>query len=379
VFEEPDDTFNCNVDKTKSKQYLLIFSEQALSTEVRILDADRPQSQIRVSQPRQRDVEYAVDHHRDHFYIRTNFQAKNSRLMKTPVARTAIDNWQEVLPTRADVFLAGFELFDDYLVAVERRDGLLQLRVMPWTGPGEHSLDFGEATYFAAPRDHHEPDSHVLRYVYSSLTTPWSVYDYDLASREKKLLKRDEVLAGFDPHNYRSERLYAIAHVRGGQELGRAWFEDGKLPKKKNTFTDFIACAEHLVQAKIADPKRIFAQGASAGGLLMGAIVNMRPELFRGVIANVPWVDVVTTMLDDSIPLTTSEYDEWGNPNDPTYYEYMLSYSPYDQVRAQAYPNLLVTTSLQPWKAPSRRNRLPQSDSRPNWPCCQPAGRSSRA
>ncbi len=404
VFEEKDDTFNCHVLRTKSGKYLMIASTQTLSSEYRYIDADKPEGEFRVFQPRQRDIEYDVDHHKGHFYIRTNLEAENFRLMKTPVSQTSIGNWQEVIPNRGDVFLEGLEIFKDHMVAVERKDGLLKLRVMPWTGPGEHYLDFGEPAYVAFPSNNYEMDTRILRYSYSSLTTPQSVYDYDTASREKKLLKRDEVMGGFDPKNYRSERLYstaqdglrvpvslvyhtdlkkdgtnplflygygsygnssdpffnpyvislldrgfvyAIAHVRGGQELGRRWYEDGKLLKKKNTFTDFIACAEFLVKEKYADPRRIFAQGGSAGGLLMGAIANMQPDLFRGVIADVPWVDVVTTMLDDTIPLTTNEYDEWGNPNDKTYYDYMLSYSPYDQVKAQDYPNIMVTTSLQ--------------------------------
>lgn len=404
VFEEKDNTFRCFVSKTKSKKYIMIGSTQTLSSEFRYLDADKPAGEFRVLQPRQRDVEYEVDHHKDQFYIRTNLKAKNFRLMKTPVTQTAVQNWKDVIPNRGDVFLEGVELFKDNLVAVERKNGLLQLRVMPWSGAGEHYLDFGEPAYVAFPSDNYEMDTPLLRYSYSSLTTPHSVYDYNMASRDRKLLKRDEVLGGFDSKNYKTERLYAtaqdgvrvpvslvyrtnfkkdgtnplfvygygsygfstdadfnpyvvslldrgfvfaLAHVRGGQEMGRAWYEDGKLLKKRNTFTDFIACADYLVKEKYADGQRVFANGGSAGGLLMGAIMNLRPDVFKGVIADVPFVDVVTTMLDDSIPLTTNEYDEWGNPNDKTYYDYILSYSPYDQVKAQKYPNVLVTTSLQ--------------------------------
>ncbi len=403
VYEEKDETFRCFVFKTKSKRYLMIGSSQTLSTEYRYLEADQPEGSFRIFAPRQRNHEYRVDHFGDHFYIRTNLNAKNFRLMKTPVERTGVENWQEVLPHRDDVLLEDFEIFRDHLVAVERRDGLMRLRVMPWSGKGEHYVDFGEPAYLAYPTDNFEFDTSLLRYTYSSLTTPTSVYDYDMNTRRRTLLKREEVLGGFDPANYQAERIhatapdgvrvpislvyrkgfrkngthplllygygsygnsteasfnpyrislldrgfvYAIAHVRGGQELGRSWYEDGKLLKKKNTFTDFIACAEHLIREKYADPKRVFAQGGSAGGLLMGAVINLRPELFRGVIAAVPFVDVVTTMLDDSIPLTTNEYDEWGNPNEKKYYDYMLSYSPYDQVQAKAYPNLLVTTAL---------------------------------
>ncbi|MBI1941747.1 MAG: S9 family peptidase [Acidobacteria bacterium] len=404
LYEETDETFNCGVFKTKSKKYIIIASTQTLSTEFRHLDADNPDGQFRIFQPRQKDHEYQVDHYGDYFYVRTNYHAKNFRLMKTPIAKTDIANWEEVIPHRDDVFLERMELFKDYLVAVERKNGLLQMRILPWSGPGEHDVDFGEPAYAAHPSDNYDFDTLLVRFTYSSMTTPQSVYDYNMATREKKLLKREEVLGGFDSANYRTERIYAtaedgarvpislvyrtgfkknganplllygygsygysldasfdpyhislldrgfvfaLAHVRGGQEMGRQWYEDGKLLKKKNTFTDFIACAEHLIHEKYADPQRVFAMGGSAGGLLMGAVVNLRPDLFNGVIGYVPWVDVVTTMLDDDIPLTTSEYDEWGNPNDKKFYDYMLSYSPYDQVQAKDYPNLLVRTSLQ--------------------------------
>ena len=403
VYEETDETFSSTVFKTKSKKYILIASLQTLTTEYRILDADGPEGKFQVFQPRQRDHEYHVDHYRGDFYIRTNSDAKNFRLMKTPVATTGREHWRDLIPHRDDVFLRDFEIFKDQLVVVEQKEGLLQIRILPWSGGGEHYLAFDEPAYVAYPTDNHDFDTPLVRYTYSSMTTPKSVYDYNMATREKKLLKREEVLGGFESANYRTERIhatasdgvqvpislvyrkgfkkdgtnplllygygsygasmdagfnpyrvslldrgfvYAIAHIRGGQELGRRWYEDGKLLKKKNTFTDFIACAEHLVGENYGDPNRVFAMGGSAGGLLMGAVMNMRPDLFHGVVAKVPWVDVVTTMLDDDIPLTTSEYDEWGNPNDKTYYDYMLSYSPYDQVEARAYPNLLVTTGL---------------------------------
>ena len=403
VYEETDETFSSSVFKTKSKKYILIASVQTLSTEYRTLDAGQPNGKFQVFQPRQRNHEYHVEHYRGDFYIRTNDKAKNFRLMKTPIERTGREHWRDLIPHRDDVFLEDFEMFDDQLVAVERKEGLLQMRVMPWSGGGEHYLAFDEPAYVAYPTDNHDFRTPLLRFTYSSMTTPTSVYDYNMATQEKKLLKREEVLGGFDSANYRTERIYAtaadgvrvpislvyrvgfrkdgtnpllvygygsygasmdpgfnpyrvslldrgcvyaIAHIRGGQELGRQWYEDGKLLKKKNTFTDFIACAEHLVREKYGDPNRIFAMGGSAGGLLMGAVINIRPDLFNGVVAKVPWVDVVTTMLDDDLPLTTSEYDEWGNPNDKTYYDYMLSYSPYDQVEARAYPNLLVTTGL---------------------------------
>ncbi len=404
VFEEQDETFNTFVFKTKSKKYLMIVSAQTLSTEFRYLDADRPRETPRVFEPRRRDHEYGVDHYGDSFYIRTNHEAKNFRLMKTPVSETGLAHWTEVLPHRTDVLLEGFEIFRDYLVVSERKAGLLQLRIRPWSGSAEHYVDFGEPAYVAFPGANFQFDTAVLRFNYSSMTTPSSVYDYDMATREKKLLKRDEVLGGFDAKNYRTERILvtgrdgsqvpvslvyrlpfkkdglatrcwstatartARAWIRGsirsasacstadsstpwptsaaGEELGRAWYENGKLLHKKNTFNDFIDCTEHLVAAKYGDPKRVFAWGGSAGGLLVGAVVTMRPTLWAGAIAEVPFVDVVTTMLDDSIPLTTGEFDEWGDPKDKKYYDYMLSYSPYDQTRPGEYPNLLVTTGL---------------------------------
>ncbi len=404
VYEERDETFNCFVFKTKSKRYLLIGSRQTLSTEYRFLEADQPEGEFRVFLPRRRDHEYRLEHYGEHFYIITNHQAKNFRLMRTPVSRTAIENWEEILPHRQDVLLEDIEIFKDALVVSERRNGLIRLRIRPWSGTEEHYVDFEEPTYVADPVNNYDFDTPWLRFHYSSLTTPLSVYDYNLLTREKKLLKREEVLGGFNPSDYQSERLYArapdgvqvpislvyrkdrfrkngtnplliygygsygasmdarfdpfrislldrgflyaLAHIRGGEEMGRQWYEDGKLLKKKNTFTDFIACAEHLLREKYADPKRIFAWGGSAGGLLIGAVITMRPDLLTGVIADVPFVDALTTMLDDSIPLTTNEYDEWGNPNDKQYYDYILSYSPYDQTRPANYPHMLVTTGL---------------------------------
>ncbi len=403
VYEEKDPEFSSYVFKTKSKQYVMIGSYQSLSSEYRYLDAQTPAGNFSVLQPRERDHEYDVDHFGDHFYIRTNLKAKNFRLMKTPVRKTAKANWTEVIPHREDVLLQSFEVFKDHLVVVERKDGLIQMRIRSWSGEGDHYLDFGEPAYLAYVSSNYQFDTPMLRYGYTSLTTPNSVYDYNMVTKEKSLLKQDEILGGFNRENYVTERfsapardgkmvpislvyrkgtekngqnplllygygsygasrdatfsasrvslldrgfVYAIAHIRGGQELGRGWYDDGKLLKKKNTFTDFIDCAEYLVKQGYTSPDRLFAQGGSAGGLLMGAVINMRPDLFKGVIADVPWVDVVTTMLDESIPLTTAEYDEWGNPNKKEYYDYMLSYSPYDNVEAKAYPNILVTTSL---------------------------------
>jgi len=403
VYEEKDVTFSCYVFKTKSKKYVMIASNQSLSNEFRYIDADTPTGSFTVLQPRERNHEYDVDHYEDNFYIRTNLNAKNFRLMKTPVTRTTKRNWVEVIPNRDDVFLQGFEIFKDNLVVVERKEGLIQMRIRPWSGAGEHYLDFGEPAYLAYVSTNYQFDTPLLRYGYTSLTTPNSVYDYNMMTKEKTLLKQEEVLGGFNREDYVTERvsapardgkmvpvsivykkgttndgknplllygygsygasrdatfssarlsllnrgfIYAIAHIRGGQELGRAWYDDGKLLNKKNTFTDFIDCAEYMIKLSYTSPEHLYAQGGSAGGLLIGAVINMRHDLFKGVIADVPWVDVVTTMLDESIPLTTSEYDEWGNPNDKKYYEYMLSYSPYDNVESKAYPNILITTSL---------------------------------
>ena len=403
IFHEADVTFGTGVYKSKSDKYIIIACSSTLSTEYRILDADTPDESFEIIQPREKDLEYDIDHFGDFFYIRTNYKAKNFRLMKTPVNKTAKKFWTEMIPHRDDVLFTQFELFKDFLVVGERKDGLTQIRVIKWDGNEEHYLDFGEETYSAYISTNPEFDTGLLRFGYTSLTTPRSTYDYDMNSREKTLLKRQEVVGDFDPDNYFTERLYAaakdgikvpmslvyrkgleknsdnplllygygsygasmdprfqanilslldrgfvfaMAHIRGGQEMGRWWYEDGKLLKKKNTFTDFIACAGHLIAEKFTNSEKMFAAGGSAGGLLIGAVVNMRPDIFKGVIAQVPWVDVVTTMLDDSIPLTTSEYDEWGNPNDKEYYDYMLSYSPYDNVEAKEYPAMLVTTGL---------------------------------
>jgi oligopeptidase B len=403
VFEEKDVTFSTYVYKSKSKKYLIIGSGSTLSDEYRFLDADQPDGKFKIIQTREKDLLYDVDHYKDKFYIRTNYKAKNFRLMATPVNRTTKGNWTEVIPHRDDILLQGFEVFEDFLVVNERINGLPNLRIMRWDKKGEHYLDFGEETYSAYIAYNPEFDTDVLRYGYTSMTTPRSVFDYNMNTKEKTLLKQQEVVGDFDSNNYHAERLYAtardgtkvpislvyrkglekngdnplllygygsygatmnasfssvrlslldrgfvyaIAHIRGGQEMGRYWYEEGKLLKKKNTFTDFIDCAEHLIDEKFTNPDKLFAQGGSAGGLLMGAVVNMRPDLFKGVIAAVPYVDVITTMLDPDIPLTTGEYDEWGDPNKKEYYDYMLSYSPYDNVEAKDYPAMLVTTGL---------------------------------
>jgi len=405
VYEEEDEEFSVVVSKTKSRKFILIGSSQTLSSEYRFLEASDPAGSFRLVLKREDDHEYSVDHYGDSLFIKTNWQARNFRLMKAPMAAPwNKKNWVDVIPYRDDVLLEGFEIFQDHLVLAERKDGLIGLRVRPWSGEGEHYIDFGEPAYLAYISTNPSFDTTLLRFAYTSMTTPNSVFDYDMNSREKTLKKQDEILGGFHQADYVTERLwapardgkrvpvslvyrkgflkdgsrplllygygsygatidpsfrsdrlslidrgfvFAIAHVRGSETLGRTWYEDGKLFHKKNTFTDFIDAAEHLIAEKYADPEQVFAYGGSAGGLLMGAVINMRPDLWKGVVAAVPFVDVVTTMLDDSIPLTTSEYDEWGNPNEKDHYDYMLSYSPYDNVEAKDYSNLLITTGLQ--------------------------------
>ncbi len=403
IYHEADPTFYSFVYKTKSKEYVVIGSTSTVSAEYRFQKADDPASPFVVFQPRQRDLLYGIDHFGDHFYIRTNHDAINFRLMKTPVAMTGIAHWTEVIPHRSDVLLESFEVFANHLVISERKEGLIQLRIKRWDGTTDYYLDFGEPAYTAYTTTNPDFDTQLLRYSYTSLTTPNSIYEYDMELKTKELLKQQEVVGGYDASAYQTERFYAtshdgvqvpislvykkglkkdgqnptvlygygsygatmdvyfssarlslldrgfvfaIAHIRGGEEMGRQWYEDGKLLKKKNTFLDFIACGEHLISQQFTNNRKMFAMGGSAGGLLVGAVVNMRPDLWKGVVAQVPFVDVVTTMLDESIPLTTGEYDEWGNPNNKEYYDYMLSYSPYDQVEAKAYPAMLVTTGL---------------------------------
>lgn len=403
IYEEFDEEFSCVVHKTKSEKYILIHSESTISSEVRFIPADQPQTIFQILQPRIPHLEYAVDHYGEFFYIRTNDQAQNFKLVKAPLLNPGKENWIEVIPHRPDVLLEDFDLFSKYLVTQERCNGLTQIQIQPWEGEG-HSLAFEDETYTAFVSTNPEFDTEILRFGYNSLVSPSSIYDYHMVNRQKTLLKQQEVVGGHDPNAYHSERIwaeaadgvlvpislvyqkstfsktgknplllyaygsygysmdayfssnrlsllqrgfvFAIAHIRGGEDLGRAWYESGKLLKKKNTFTDFIACAEHLVNQDYTSPSHLYAMGGSAGGLLMGAVINMRPDLFQGVIANVPFVDVVTTMLDESIPLTTGEFKEWGNPKEKEFYDYMLSYSPYDNVTAKDYPNLLVTSGL---------------------------------
>jgi oligopeptidase B len=346
-----------------------------------------------------------VEHDGESFIILTNAdEAKNFKLVKCPPEQTKIENWEEIIPHREHVLLEEFEVFQHHLVINERFNGLSRLEIRSWDGQNKHVISMDEPAYTVWLSHNPEFYTDILRFGYNSLTTPSSIYDYHMDTREKSLMKRQEVVGGYEPELYQTERLwamsedgteipislvykkelfsktggnplllyaygsygfsteptfsshrlslldrgfvFAIAHVRGGQEMGRFWYEDGKMLKKKNTFLDFIACAEYLVKEAYTAPHKIFAMGGSAGGLLMGAVINMRPDLFYGVVAAVPFVDVVTTMLDESIPLTTSEFDEWGNPKHKTYYDYMLSYSPYDNVGRKNYPHLLVTSGL---------------------------------
>lgn len=405
VYDEKDDTFNVGVSKSKSRKFIVIESSSTLTTESQILEADNPDGKFRVFSKRRRGLEYHISHFDGNFYITTNAdKASNFKIMKTPETATDKKNWVDLIAHRDDVLIEGLEIFRNYLVVEERSNGLNKIRIMPWGGKDEYYLPFKSETYTAYPSTNVDFDTEVLRYSYQSLSTPPSVIDFNMKTRKKTVMKEQEVLGGkFDKDNYKEERvwataadgtkipislvyrkgmkkngknpllqyaygsygysmdatfsstrlslldrgfIFAIAHIRGGEDLGRAWYENGKLLKKKNTFTDFIDCSKYLISEKFTSPEHLYAEGGSAGGLLMGVVVNIAPELYNGVIAQVPFVDVVTTMLDDSIPLTTGEYDEWGNPNVKKYYDYMKSYSPYDNVRAQQYPNMYVSTGL---------------------------------
>lgn len=405
VFIENDETFNVFVSKTKSDQFLVIGSSSTLTSEFQILDANHPDGDFEVFQPRIQGLEYGISHFEKDFYILTNHdEATNFKLMKTPQTKTSLDNWVEVIAHRRDVLLEDIDIFKDYLVVSERSNGLNKIRVKSWDNEIDYYLPFDNETYTAFTFQNIDFNTHTLRFSYNSLTTPASVIDFDMKNQTQKVLKEVEVLGGaFKKENYESKRLwatandgthipvsivyrkgitqngknpvllygygsygytidpsfsstrlslldrgfiFAIAHVRGSEYLGRSWYEDGKLLKKKQTFTDFIAVSNFLIDTQYTSPQHLYAMGGSAGGLLMGAVINMAPELYNGVVAAVPFVDVVTTMLDDNIPLTTGEYDEWGNPNDKEFYDYMKSYSPYDNIEAKKYPNMLVTTGL---------------------------------
>ena len=405
VYFEKDDTFSVEVTKEKSKKYIVISSSSTMTTEFRTLLADQPDGEFKVFQKRVRGLEYDIAHFGDHFYVLTNKdEATNFKLMKTPELATAKENWVDVIPHREEVLIEDIDIFSHFLVVTERFNGLNTIRIMPWSGEGAYYLPFESETYTAYTSTNVDFDTDILRYGYQSMATPASIIDFNMKTLEKQIMKEQEVLGGkFDKNNYTEERvwaiaqdgtkvpismvyrkelkkdgsnpllqyaygsygysmdatfsstrlslldrgfIFAIAHIRGGEDLGRQWYEDGKLLNKKNTFTDFIDCSNFLIAEKYTSSSHLYAEGGSAGGLLMGAIANMAPELYNGIIAQVPFVDVVTTMLDDTIPLTTGEYDEWGNPNVKRFYNYIKSYSPYDNVKAQDYPSMYVSTGL---------------------------------
>jgi len=404
VYTETDPSNYIGVTKSKSEKYIFIVSQATLSTEQRFIPADQPNAAFKIFQPRIKEVLYDVDHANDRFYIRTNNdRAKNFKIMTCTEDRTDAGNWKEMIAHNDSILIEGFDLFKGHVAVSERKNGLTQIHIIQTANNQHHYLDFGEATYAAYLGGTPEYNTDVVRYNYTSLTTPPTVYDYNMTAKTKKLMKQQEVLGGYNAANYVTERLYAtatdgtkvpislvykkgfkkdgtaplllygygsygasmdasfsavrlslldrgfafaIAHIRGGQEMGRSWYEDGKMMKKINSFTDFITSAEFLISNKYTTNQHLYAMGGSAGGLLMGAIANIRPDLWRGIVAQVPFVDVISTMSDASIPLTTNEYDEWGNPADKASYDYMKTYSPYDNVEKKAYPNMLITTGL---------------------------------
>ena len=405
VFEEKDDTFGVGVYKTKSQKYLVISSYSTLTTEYQILNANNPDGIFKVFQARTRGLEYSISHFENYFYIVSNIDnAQNFKLSKTSENNTEKANWVDVISHREDVLLEGVDIFKDFLVVSERENGLNKIKISTWDNSTSYYLPFNSETYTAYTTSNIDFETTKLRYGYQSLVTPSSVIEFDMITKEKTILKEQEVLdVDFNKEKYTSKRLwanasdgskipislvhhvdteinsntplllyaygsygstidpyfstvrlsllnrgfvYAIAHIRGGEYMGRQWYEDGKLFKKRNTFTDFIDSSKFLINNNYTSPEHLYAMGGSAGGLLMGAVVNMAPELYNGVVAQVPFVDVITTMLDDTIPLTTGEYDEWGNPNDKEYYDYIKTYSPYDNITNKMYPNLLVTTGL---------------------------------
>jgi oligopeptidase B len=403
IYQESDDAYHLYVGKTRSQAYILMSLGSTITSEVHYLDANHPTDSFQLMHPRNTGVQYDVDHHSDDFYIVTNEEAINFKLMKTPVVSPAKENWQTVIPHREDVMLSGVSLFANYMAIYERKGGLPIGRVQNLLTGEEHNITFPEPTYNFYESSNPEFNTTILRFSYTSLITPQSVFDYDMETNERELKKETEVLGGYDRNQYKSEWLiatakdgtqipisivykqgikkdgknplyltgygsygvsypasfssnrlalldrgivFAIAHIRGGEEMGRKWYEDGKFLKKKNTFTDFIACAEYLIGEKWTSSDRLAISGGSAGGLLMGAVMNMRPDLFKVVVADVPFVDVVTTILDTSLPLSVMEWEEWGNPNDKVYYDYMKSYSPYDNVEAKDYPDTLIVAGL---------------------------------
>ncbi len=401
VFNEDDNTFRTRVFPTKSLSFVIISTSNGETSECWYLNADRPLDKFRLITSRNNNFEYSVDHSGNYFYFLTNFKAPNFRVLRAPVSNPVLKNWKEVIPSDSSVLILTMEAFKNHLVTTERRDALLKVRVVDLQSMEEHYIDFGEEAYTAIPSVNPEYSTNFYYYYYTSFTMPGSTYEYNMATRQKQLLKQNEVLGGFEPANYESKRIwatatdgqkipislvykkgisfnantplllygygaygysinttfdsnlislldrgvvYAVAHVRGGQEMGRQWYTQGKLLNKKNTFTDFIACAQKLITDGYTSPAKLIAHGSSAGGLLVGAVANMRPDLFKAIVAEVPFVDVLTSMLDSTQTLTTIEYNEWGNPHDSTFYFYIKSYSPYDQVKKQPYPNMLVTS-----------------------------------
>lgn len=403
MFHERNRAFSCEVYRSRSDRFVVISTESTLSSEHRLLRTDDPMGEFRTLFPRERKHEFSIMHVPGKFYVLTNWKARNFRLMECPEEETAKSRWTEVVPHREDVLLEDAEVFREHLVITERRNGLAHLRILPLAGGEEHEITFHDPAYVAFGSVNPEWDTCKFRYGYTSLTTPSSIHEHDMASCQDRLLKQQEVLGDFDPSRYMSERIWAVAkdgarvpisvvhrrdlamegrapfllygygayginvepsfssarlslldrgfvlglaHVRGGEELGRAWYDGGRMENKLNSFTDFIACAEQVVADGHADPKRLYCMGGSAGGLLMGAVMNLRPDLWDGVVAEVPFVDVVNTMLDASLPLTTGEYDEWGDPREPEAFRRILAYSPYDNVHDAEYPALLATTGI---------------------------------
>ena len=403
IYFEEDETFYTGVYRSKSGKFIIIYHQSTLVSDYQILNADNPNGSFKNFTKRGTEHEYSIDHYKDKFYIITNWKAKNNRLMETTDRKTDMSNWKEVIPHRKDVHLLGMEIFKNHLVLNERKNGLRSLRVINQKSGRDEYLNFGEATYTASISVNEEFNTNILRYTYTSMITPRSTYDYNMDSGTFDLMKQHKVVGGYDQSLYHSERIYAIArdgnkvpismvyrkdmkknfpqnlllyaygsygstrdpyfsstrlslldrgfiyaiaHIRGGQIYGRQSYDDGKMLNKKNTFYDFIDAGKYLIEKKYTDSDHLFAEGGSAGGLLIGAVVNMEPGLWKGAIAAVPFVDVVTTMLDASIPLTSGEWDEWGDPREKEYYDYMLSYSPYDQIVDRNYPNLLVTSGF---------------------------------
>jgi oligopeptidase B len=404
VYEQPDKTFYTRIDSTKDDAYLMIESESTLSTEVQYARADDPKLEFKIFLPREPNHEYQVDHLSERWIVRTNWQAKNFRIVEVPDGKTAArEAWRDVVPHRADAFIETLELFRDMMAVQERSGGQRRVRIRSWHGGKDSLISADEADCAIALWENPEADTKLVRYTYDSLSTPRTIYDYDVKTGKNTLLKRDAVQGDFDPAHYLTELrfapardgvkipvsivyrkgtprdgsaplvqtgygsygfstdpqfsipvlslldrgvVYAIAHIRGGQEMGRDWYDDGRMMHKRNTFTDFIDATRFLVKERYADGRRVFASGRSAGGLLMGAIANLAPDDYRGIVAIVPFVDIVTTMLDESVPLTTTEFDQWGNPKEKAAYEYILSYSPYDNVGPHAYPALYVGTGL---------------------------------